>query len=69
MLKFILVSISVSKPDVCPSTNGLIGICVEECSSNADCKQGQTCCSNGCGHTCMDLSQIGMQANDVKHLS
>merc|ERR1712187_922283 len=37
---------------VCPDTTGQVGICVEECSSHADCPQGKLCCSNGCGHVC-----------------
>lgn len=34
-----------------------MGICVEECETNLDCeavgKADHLCCSNGCGHTCM----------------
>ncbi|CAG0889724.1 unnamed protein product [Darwinula stevensoni] len=29
------------------------GLCVELCSSDADCSEGLLCCSNGCGHQCM----------------
>ena len=32
----------------------MAGICSEECSSDDDCNNDQKCCSNGCGHTCMD---------------
>jgi len=44
---------SVARPaGVCPVATG-VGICVEECSSDIDCKaQGKLCCSNGCGHVC-----------------
>ena len=39
----------------CPALPpGVVGGCVEECSSDASCKNGQKCCSNGCGHTCKD---------------
>jgi len=30
------------------------GICPEDCSSDSDCTNGQLCCSNGCGHVCME---------------
>ena len=29
------------------------GVCVEACTNDSDCKTGQLCCSNGCGHECM----------------
>ena len=29
-----------------------IGICVELCSADDDCSEGEKCCSNGCGHVC-----------------
>ena len=38
-------------PKLPPNT---FGICVERCSANDDCLKGQLCCSNGCGHECMD---------------
>eukprot|EP01006_Ploeotia_vitrea_P028452 TRINITY_DN61146_c0_g2_i1.p1 TRINITY_DN61146_c0_g2~~TRINITY_DN61146_c0_g2_i1.p1 ORF type:complete len:474 (-),score=57.31 TRINITY_DN61146_c0_g2_i1:161-1582(-) len=29
------------------------GICVEDCTGDEDCtREGEMCCSNGCGHTC-----------------
>merc|ERR550532_3568688 len=38
---------------VCPKATGP-GICVEECSGDAQCQaEGKLCCSNGCGHVCM----------------
>ena len=43
----------------CPVLEGdVVGICSEECSSDSDCNGGQKCCSNGCGHTCMDRIPI-----------
>ncbi|XP_065920034.1 kielin/chordin-like protein [Dysidea avara] len=30
------------------------GICPEDCSIDSDCSNGQLCCSNGCGHVCME---------------
>ncbi|XP_078579903.1 WAP four-disulfide core domain protein 18-like [Branchiostoma floridae x Branchiostoma japonicum] len=39
----------------CPDTTGMVGACAEFCSSDADCRGGQRCCSNGCGHACMDV--------------
>ncbi|XP_072015536.1 uncharacterized protein [Amphiura filiformis] len=43
--------------DLCPSTEGMFGICIEECSINSDCTGEQICCSNGCGHTCLNPGQ------------
>nr|XP_039258617.1 papilin-like [Styela clava] len=39
----------------CPSVpRDQAGICIFSCSSNSDCKrEGQICCSNGCGSTCV----------------
>lgn len=33
--------------------DGISGICVDSCSSDADCAKDQKCCSNGCGHVCI----------------
>ena len=33
----------------------ILGACVEACSSDSECTNGQMCCSNGCGHECMTL--------------
>ena len=35
----------------CPPPTGF-GLCVQGCSSNTDCTNGQICCSNGCGTSC-----------------
>ncbi|XP_045168888.2 papilin-like [Mercenaria mercenaria] len=40
------------KPGTCPDAAGMIGICVEMCSSDSNCTGYLKCCSNGCGHTC-----------------
>eukprot|EP00930_Biecheleria_cincta_P034576 TRINITY_DN23882_c0_g1_i1.p1 TRINITY_DN23882_c0_g1~~TRINITY_DN23882_c0_g1_i1.p1 ORF type:complete len:282 (-),score=65.04 TRINITY_DN23882_c0_g1_i1:92-937(-) len=37
----------------CPIPRG-VGVCVEECSDHSECPAGKLCCSNGCGHVCMD---------------
>jgi len=37
---------------VCPTPTGM-GACVEECTEGS-CRQGKLCCSNGCGHVCME---------------
>lgn len=42
--------------DSCPQPVG-IGLCVELCfkaGAGDDCPPGQICCSNGCGHVCLD---------------
>ena len=42
----------------CPVTEGLAGICAEECSNDSDCNTPQKCCYNSCGHTCTDPTPI-----------
>jgi len=37
--------------DICPPPKGA-GACAEMCGTG--CMNGQMCCSNGCGHSCMD---------------
>ena len=39
---------------MCPDVTNLSGTCDERCSSDDECSDGQLCCSNGCGHACMD---------------
>ncbi|XP_065920033.1 kielin/chordin-like protein [Dysidea avara] len=54
LLIFGLVVSSVSSqgcPEVDPDS---FGICPEDCSIDSDCTNGQLCCSNGCGHVCME---------------
>ena len=37
----------------CPNVQpGSVGICLQNCSSDSDCTNGQKCCSNGCGRAC-----------------
>ena len=46
---------STVKPGRCPTISpDTGGICVENCSSDADCDGDLKCCSNGCGHTCQE---------------
>ena len=50
------------KPGLCPKPKpGQVGICVEACSGDGDCKGAKKCCSNGCGHVCM--KPLGMYLN------
>lgn len=37
----------------CPIVTGP-GICADFCSSDEFCPRRQKCCSNGCGHVCME---------------
>eukprot|EP01006_Ploeotia_vitrea_P036089 TRINITY_DN65970_c0_g1_i1.p1 TRINITY_DN65970_c0_g1~~TRINITY_DN65970_c0_g1_i1.p1 ORF type:complete len:983 (+),score=199.28 TRINITY_DN65970_c0_g1_i1:309-2951(+) len=37
-----------------PVSPDVFGICVEQCSADEECNDGQRCCSNGCGHTCQN---------------
>lgn len=34
------------------------GICVEQCSNDDDCTPTQKCCSNGCGHVCVEAENV-----------
>ena len=47
------------KSGECPNTEGMIGICVEQCAADDSCEGEQKCCSNGCGHTCMAPVPVG----------
>ncbi len=41
---------------MCPEVpEGTVGSCVEACRDDDSCMlPGQRCCSNGCGHSCVD---------------
>ena len=54
LLLFYTKCYSDPKPGTCPATDGAIGTCVEECLHDADCDGGHKCCSNGCGHVCVE---------------
>jgi len=48
----------------CPALPpGTIGTCVEACSSDDICPDGQLCCSNGCGHTCQDAVTLEVKTD------
>ena len=36
----------------------VVGTCVDECSSDDECAEGEKCCSNGCGHQCTPAIQL-----------
>ena len=52
---------------VCPDVRGLIGACVIDCTEGS-CADGQLCCSNGCGRTCMDGVPRPVNCSDVSSL-
>ena len=58
----------VEPPLVCPEPPGF-GLCVESCSADSPCEDGQLCCSNGCGHTCMDGVPRAVNCSDVSLLA
>ncbi|XP_022109246.1 prestalk protein-like [Acanthaster planci] len=41
----------------CPAMDDVIGLCGEFCLHDGECSANQKCCSNGCGHTCMEAVQ------------
>ena len=43
-----------AKAGECPSTKSGAGMCAELCYYDSDCPNNEKCCSNGCGHQCMD---------------
>ncbi|XP_026120026.1 WAP four-disulfide core domain protein 18-like [Carassius auratus] len=47
---------AIEKPGSCPKPTG-VGLCAEMCSGDGSCPNNQKCCSNGCGHQCMDPYQ------------
>ena len=38
-----------------------MGICTDMCENDHSCSQFQKCCSNGCGHTCVDAVPVSKQ--------
>ncbi|XP_033109473.1 fibrillin-1-like isoform X4 [Anneissia japonica] len=47
--------ILVIKEGSCPVVSGdTVGICVQMCDADSDCDGTKKCCSNGCGHACME---------------
>ena len=51
--------ISVPREGECPAiAENVVGTCVEECKYDVECPEEQKCCSNGCGHVCMDFGKI-----------
>ena len=51
---YIVCHFSEPKPGTCPAVDGGFGTCAEECQHDMDCEGHQKCCSNGCGHTCVN---------------
>ncbi|XP_071805737.1 uncharacterized protein [Asterias amurensis] len=42
----------------CPLIDdGVFGVCSESCNHDGNCTETQKCCSNGCGHSCMEVVQ------------
>ena len=44
--------------DSCPVTGDAIGACDELCSMDDDCSSAELCCSNGCGHSCVESAPL-----------
>lgn len=43
----------IDKPGVCPHLTASDGACARECYTDADCRENNKCCSNGCGFVCV----------------
>uniref|UniRef100_A0A8C6UCQ9 WAP four-disulfide core domain 2 n=1 Tax=Neogobius melanostomus TaxID=47308 RepID=A0A8C6UCQ9_9GOBI len=48
----------IVKPGACPRRTWGVGMCAEYCSSDSECKGALKCCSNGCGHECMEPYKV-----------
>ena len=47
------------KAGQCPAPQGdTFGICPELCSNDEECDGDQKCCSNGCGHICVQPGEL-----------
>ncbi|XP_006811183.1 uncharacterized protein LOC102804263 [Saccoglossus kowalevskii] len=52
-------------PGSCPKVStDSIGVCMDSCSCHSQCKEGQMCCFNGCGHTCIDV-KVSTQPHEM----
>ncbi|KAL4231149.1 hypothetical protein ACF0H5_008732 [Mactra antiquata] len=62
-----LTDLYVTEEIQCPEIpDGMVGMCVEMCSNDTDCIDEQLCCSNGCGHVCMDSVSVINTSPDIK---
>ena len=55
--------VTVVNSGTCPADDDIpedtAGVCTLECIHDGDCSTNQKCCSNGCGHVCMEAVAIG----------
>ena len=52
---FDLIVLFAEKAGVCPAVvDGAVGLCGEFCSNDYNCTGTEKCCSNGCGHICVE---------------
>lgn len=43
---------------MCPAVGDALGPCEEHCTSDGDCEDWEMCCSNGCGHSCVESLDV-----------
>lgn len=45
---------------LCPKSDSsdISGTCSESCTADDSCGDGEKCCSNGCGHSCVTASSV-----------
>ena len=55
------------RPGTCPEPRigADVGICIDECNADRDCRYGEKCCSNGCGRVCMKAIGVGEWSGNV----
>ncbi|XP_041355267.1 WAP four-disulfide core domain protein 18-like isoform X2 [Gigantopelta aegis] len=58
-MKVLLLAACIAVACAAPRERAVFGICVEMCTSNS-CPAGQSCRSNGCGHTCQSDSTFAI---------
>ncbi|XP_065354303.1 papilin isoform X3 [Calliphora vicina] len=51
--QFVPVCRLINKSGVCPQLSADDGVCGRECYTDADCRDDNKCCSNGCGFVCV----------------
>ncbi|RNA10272.1 hypothetical protein BpHYR1_017582 [Brachionus plicatilis] len=64
--QYLCVSTAFASSSECPKSEFTVAnvfkffknLLVKKCRTNSDCKNGQICISNGCGHSCSKTTNI-----------
>ena len=52
------VTAEYATKETCPVASNAIGTCEESCTADKNCSSGKLCCSNGCGHSCVETTSL-----------